>query len=108
VGFGSGIGYKGNSLVISGTGIPVESPFPVEFGSGEKILPLRQGMGMERFSLDGDGSWEPFPTAIPNDLALSGGSTWRLTARVSPSLVWPVIVGVTWYGCVAACCDKED
>jgi hypothetical protein len=72
VGFGLGIEYRENSLVMSGTVIPVGSPFSIRFGSREN-LPSRWGMGMGigRFSLDGGrfGDQFPigkFPVAIPS------------------------------------------
>jgi hypothetical protein len=54
--FRLGIEYRGNSLIMSGTGIPVRSPFFVRFGSGEKSSPET---GMGKISLDPGGSHFP-------------------------------------------------
>jgi hypothetical protein len=66
MGLGSGIGYKENSLIISGMEIPIG------FGFEEKNLPPKQGMGtgMRKNFPDRDGSWEPFPAAIPSPTAV--------------------------------------
>jgi hypothetical protein len=52
-GSGRGLGIGGNFLVMSETGIPVGSPFPVGFGPREKSSP-KVGNG------DGVG-WGDFP-----------------------------------------------
>jgi hypothetical protein len=51
-GSGRGLGIGGNSLVMSETGIPVGSPFPIGFGPREKSSPK---VG------NGDGGGEIFP-----------------------------------------------
>jgi hypothetical protein len=57
-----------------GIGIPTGSLFPIRFGSGKKCSPR---WGMERFSPDGGGFEEPFPTGkFPAALVVEADITW--------------------------------
>jgi hypothetical protein len=86
-----------NSLVMSGTGIPVRSPFPIGFGPEEKKSPKAENRdGDEEIFLIRGGSGKPFLAAIFNrggeGIQRKGGPT--SLALFMDSFAWSVGVVV--------------
>jgi hypothetical protein len=93
--WGSDIGR--NSLVMSGTGIPVRSPFPIGFGPEEKNPPRQRiEMGMRKFSSYGAGlgSHSSLPSLTEEEREYRGKGVQPL----SPSL-WTRLRGLLEWLC---------